>query len=315
MFRKSIIISLSSYKLSLDEKRLLKNYKPWGVILFKRNIKSLTQIRDLTSHIKDIMNDRFYPIMVDEEGGKVSRFSNIIKTEHFPQKYFGKLFEKDKKSGIKLYTEYLDFTCKILIESGININTIPVLDILKNHTHNVIGNRSYSKDLKTINALRDICFKTLDKLKIACVSKHIPGHGESKVDTHKKLSVVSSSLKSLSKKDFKAFNNIQSRFAMTAHIIYNKIDKLNPATHSKILIREIIRERLGYKGIIISDDISMNSLKGNLNERAQKAINAGCNLILYCRGNFKESTKLLRQIDEIDAFTKKKTSEFYNFLR
>ena len=104
MFRKSIIISLSSYKLSLDEKRLLKNYKPWGVILFKRNIKSLTQIRDLTSHIKDIMNDRFYPIMVDEEGGKVSRFSNIIKTQHFPQKYFGKLFEKDKKLGIKLYT-------------------------------------------------------------------------------------------------------------------------------------------------------------------------------------------------------------------
>ena len=89
MFRKSIIISLSSYKLSLDEKRLLKNYKPWGVILFKRNIKSLTQIRDLTSHIKDIMNDRFYPIMVDEEGGKVSRLSNLFSTKEFSQFFFG----------------------------------------------------------------------------------------------------------------------------------------------------------------------------------------------------------------------------------
>ena len=314
MVRKAIIISLSSYKLSLEEKRLLKNYKPWGIILFKRNIKSLNQLRELTSNIRNIMKDKDYPIMVDEEGGRVSRFSNIVRTENFSQKYFGELYEKDKSSAVKSYNEYLHFISQVLIESGININTIPVLDVLKVNTHKVIGNRSYSKNLKTINSLKEICLNVLKKFKIGSVCKHIPGHGESKVDTHNKLAIVNTSLKLLIEKDFKAFHNVNSRFAMTAHIIYDKIDKLNPATHSKILIENIIRKKLGFKGILISDDISMKSLKGNLIHRAKKAINAGCNLVLYCKGNLDESISLLREINEIDAFTKKKTSEFYKFL-
>ena len=120
---------------------------------------------------------------------------------------------------------------------------------------------------------------------------------------------------SLLKQDFKVFKNIDSKFAMTAHIIYKKIDPLNTATHSKILIKNIIRNKLGFKGVLISDDISMKGLPGNFLYNAQRAIQSGCNLVLYCKGNIKESSILLSKIDNIDNFTEKKTSEFYRFLR
>tara|TARA_A100001011_G_scaffold400776_1_gene518627 strand:+ start:4334 stop:5281 length:948 start_codon:yes stop_codon:yes gene_type:complete len=315
MFRKSIITSISSFKLSKNEESLIRDNKPWGIILFKRNIKDLKQLNELTSHIRRLMKDPLYPIMIDEEGGRVSRMSEIIDFSDFPQNYFGKLFEKNNLNGINSYKEYLHFKCEILKKSGININTIPVLDITKNNTHKIIGDRSYSKNIKTINVLKKICFKVLNQFKIGSVSKHIPGHGCSSVDTHKKLSIVNSSLNSLLKQDFKVFKDINSKFAMTAHIIYKRIDPLNTATHSKILIKNIIRKKLGFKGILISDDISMKALKGNFIYNAQRAIRSGCNLVLYCKGNFKESSILLNKVNEIDDFTKKKTSEFYKFLR
>ena len=315
MKRKSIIISIASYKLTKEEQRLIADKKPWGVILFTRNIKNLNQLKELTSHIRFLMKDPYYPIMIDQEGGKVSRLSKIIDTSDFSQKLFGQLFEKNKLSGINSYNEYLYFTCEFLKRSGININTIPVLDILKNNTHKIIGDRSYSRKLNTINVLKKLCFTVLNKFKIGSVSKHIPGHGCSNIDTHKKLSVVNNSLDSLFEQDFKAFKNIESKFSMTAHIIYKKIDSLNTATHSKVLIKNIIRKKLGFKGILISDDISMKGLQGNLLYNAKKAIQSGCNLVLYCKGNIKESSSLLGKINDIDNFTKKKTSEFYRFLR
>ena len=315
MKRKSIITSINSYRLTKDEESLIKNKKPWGIILFKRNIKNINQLKDLTSRIRFLMKDSCYPIIVDEEGGRVSRLSRLIDTSDFSQNFFGQLFEKNKLLGINSYNEYLHFICESLKESGININTIPVLDILKSNTHRVIGDRSYSRNLNTINVLKNICFKVLNKFKIGSVSKHIPGHGSSNVDTHKKISIVNDPLNLLLKNDFKAFKNIDSKFAMTAHIIYKKIDSSNAATHSKILIKNIIRNKLGFKGILISDDISMKGLRGNLIYNAERAIQSGCNLVLYCKGNIKESSVLLSKINDIDNFTKKKTSEFYRFLR
>ncbi len=315
MNRKSIITSIKSFKLNKDEESLIINQKPWGIILFKRNIKNIKQLKELTSRIRFIMKDPYYPILIDEEGGRVSRLSKIIHTTDFSQSFFGQMFEKNKSIGINLYKEYLHFTCQFLKEVGININTIPVLDVLKNNTHPIIGDRSYSKNIKTIDFLKNICFEVLKKFKIANVSKHIPGHGRSNIDTHKKLSTVNTSLNLLLKDDFKAFRGIDSKFAMTAHIIYKKIDPINTATHSKIVINDIIRKRLGFKGILISDDISMKALSSNLLYNSTKALQSGCNLVLYCKGNIKESSALLSKISYIDSFTKKKTSEFYRFLR
>ncbi len=315
MNRKSIILSIKGLKLSKEEYSLIQNEKPWGIILFKRNIKNINQVKSLTSEIKKAMNDSLYPILIDEEGGRVSRLSNIFDTKKFAQYFFGNLFEKNKQIGENIYEEYLYLICKILNNIGININTIPVLDILKNKTHKIIGDRSYSKNLKTIKSLGRICINVLNNYKIGSVSKHIPGHGCSNLDTHNNRAVVYDSYNELLKNDLNAFKKIKSHFVMTAHIVYKKIDPLNVATHSEIVIKNIIRKKLTYKGLILSDDISMKALGKNLLFNAKKAIQSGCNLALYCGGNIKESIILLKEMKKIDDFTAKKTSEFYKFLR
>ena len=199
MNRKSIILSIRGLRLSKEEYSLIQNEKPWGIILFKRNIKNINQLKSLTSEIKKAMNDSLYPILIDEEGGRVSRLSNIFDTKKFAQYFFGNLFEKNKRIGENIYKEYLYLICKILNNTGININTIPVLDILKNKTHKIIGDRSYSKNLKTIKSLGRICINILNNHKIGSVSKHIPGHGCSNLDTHNNRAVVYDSYNNLLK--------------------------------------------------------------------------------------------------------------------
>jgi beta-N-acetylhexosaminidase len=152
------------------------------------------------------------------------------------------------------------------------------------------------------------------KNNIATVIKHIPGHGMSKSDSHYQTPVIKCKKKELIKKDFIPFKLCKSLFAMTAHVIYAKYDKDNTATHSKIIINKVIRDHINFNGLLISDDISMKSLKYNLEKNATKAIQAGCNLVLHCNGKIDEMTKLAKVIPKIDKFTQQKTSHFYKFL-
>ena len=145
--------------------------------------------------------------------------------------------------------------------------------------------------------------------------KHIPGHGCASLDSHIKMPRVRLNYNELNKFHFSPFKGNTSKFAMTAHILYEKIDKKNVATFSKKIISKIIRKEIGFKGILISDDISMKALKYDLVTNAQKALLAGCNLVLYCSGNYKDTYKLIKSVPFIDEFTSKKTSEFYKFLR
>ena len=315
MVKKAIIISLSGYKLTKTELNIFKKYLPWGVILFRRNIRDLTQLKKLILSIKKITRDKKYPILIDEEGGDVSRLENIIHNKNFSQKYFGEIFDLNQRIGSNIYKYYVNEICIILKSLGININTIPVLDRQYKFTHKFLKNRVYSSKIKTIKALSNICIDTCKLNKILTIIKHIPGHGLAKLDSHKKLPVINKDLKYLIKNDFKCFKKTRSLFAMTAHILYKKIDSKHCATHSPIVIKKIIRRKIGFKGIIISDDISMKSLKHNITKNALKALDAGCNLALYCKGRSTESLKLLKKIPPIDEFTMKKTSEFYKFLR
>ena len=314
MIKKAIIISLSGFKLKKDEIKLFKKYLPWGVILFKRNIKNYSQLKKLVSSIKKITKDKKYPILIDEEGGDVTRLQNIVNNKHFSQRLFGQIYEANARVGTSIYKKYINEICMILKSLGININTVPVLDKLYSHTSNFLNNRVYSSNIKTIQSLSNTCINTYKINKISTVIKHIPGHGLAKSDSHKKLPIINKNKSFLIKNDFKCFKNSRSLFAMTAHILFKKIDSKNCATHSKKTIEEFIRQKIGYKGIIISDDISMKALKYDVVKNALKALNAGCNLALYCKGSSKESLKLLKKIPPIDEFTKKKTSEFYKFL-
>ena len=260
MNRKAIIFGIKGYMVSKAEKNLFKKIKPWGVILFSRNIKNIDQLKNLVSDIKKINNDDKYPIMIDQEGGVVSRLNSIIDFSIFSQEYFGKIYDKNKKLFANYYEIYVNTVCHILNYVGININTVPVLDVKRKNSHNIIGSRSFSNISKKVSVLGKICINNYKKNKIATVIKHIPGHGLSKHDTHYKRSIVDANKKELSKKDFYPFKKSKSLFAMTAHIIYSSYDKLNPATHSKFIIKKIIRNHIGFDGILISDDISMKAL-------------------------------------------------------
>ena len=312
--RRSFITGVKSFTLSIHEKNFLMKFKPWGVILFSRNIKSIPQTKKLTNEIRKIFKDVNYPILIDQEGGRVSRLRYFLNTHSLTSEYFGDLYNIDKKIGLSIYKSYIKSVSNYLRNFGININTSPVLDLFEKKSHKIIGNRSYSENPITVNMLGRSCIKFYKNNKISTVIKHIPGHGKANVDSHFKLPIIKDNLRSLTRKDFKCFKNIKSHSAMTAHILYEKIDRKNNATHSKILIKKIIRKQIGFKGILISDDISMKALKYNIVKNARLALEAGCNLILYCAGITHEVKKILKETPYIDAFTKKKTSEFYKFL-
>ena len=311
---KALIISLSGTELSKMEKVILSKEKPWGVILFKRNLKSSNQIKNLTSQIRKLTKNKKFPIIIDEEGENVSRLKNIIK-HNISANFFGKLYYENKTFCLKLFKHYIFSLSKTLKILGINVNTIPVLDVLRNNTNKVIGNRSFSKDKKIVKELGALTIGYLQINKISGVIKHIPGHGASVSDSHKKLPKISFKLKELNEIDFYPFNQSRAKFAMTAHILYSKLDNKYPATHSKKIIKNVIRKKLKFRGILISDDISMKALKYDLITNAKKSLDAGCNLALYCAGNINDNLKLIKSLPYIDNFTSKKTSEFYKFLR
>ena len=311
--RRSFITGIQSTSLSIKEKKFLKKYKPWGIILFSRNINTINQTKNLTDEIKKIFNDKNYPIMIDQEGGRVNRLKNFFNTDLFTGEYFGKLYIKDKKKFNFKYKIFVDSTSHILKLIGVNINTVPVLDLRVKGSSNIIGDRSYSKNPKLVSLIGDLCIKNFHNNNIGTIIKHIPGHGLAKVDSHKLTPVVKSKYNQLIKKDFLPFRNKKSFLAMTAHIVYQNIDPINTATHSK-KITNLIRKNIKFKNILISDDISMKSLKYSIKQNCIKAFDAGCNLVLHCNGNYKEMLTVAINSPFLTKFIIKKTSQFYKVL-
>ena len=197
---------------------------------------------------------------------------------------------------------------------GININNVPVLDIRRKITHKVIGNRSFSSNPYLVSKLGKICINEFHKNRIATVMKHIPGHGLSKYDTHKKLPIVSQNINYLTKVDFYPFKNQKSLLAMTAHIIFKSIDKKNTATHSKKVLR-VIRKKIGFKNLIMTDDISMKALKFSISKNTTQAFNAGCDIVLHCNGNYNEMLIVAKNSPLLSSFVIKKTSQLLNIIR
>ena len=312
--RRSFIIGIKSFSLTVQEKDFLKKYKPWGVILFTRNIKNIKQTLKLTSSIRKIFNDKKYPILIDQEGGRVNRLKNLISFDNLTSEFFGNKYINNFKEFKFYYKLFIDKTSYLLRSIGANINTSPVLDLRVKGASNIIGDRSFSADPKIVSKIGDYCIQYYHENGIGTVIKHIPGHGLAKVDSHKFTPIISKKKKYLFKKDFTSFKNKKAFFAMTGHVIFNKIDNKNTVTHSKILIK-LIRNKIRFKNLLISDDLSMKSLKGTLKDNTIKTFNAGCNLALHCNGNFKEMLIVAKNSPLVDKFIIKKTSQFYKILR
>ena len=311
--RRSFIVGIKSTKLSYKEKIFLKEYKPWGVILFTRNIKNISQTHFLTNSIRKIFKDKNYPILIDQEGGRINRLKNIISFDNLTSEFFGSKYIKDYKEFKFYYKLFIDKISYLLKLIGANINTSPVLDLRIKGASNIIGNRSFSKNPKIVSKIGDFCIKYFHENGIGTIIKHIPGHGLAKTDSHHFTPTVNKDQKYLLKNDFFTFKNKKTFFAMTAHVIFNKIDKYNTVTHSKKLIK-LIRKKIGFRNILISDDLSMKSLKGTLQQNTIKTFNAGCNLALHCNGNLKEMEIVGKNSPLINKFIHKKTSQFYKIL-
>ena len=311
--RRSFITGIKSISLSKKEINFLKLYKPWGIILFSRNIKSLQQTKKLTNQIKLVFKDKRYPILIDQEGGRVNRLKKNFKTDSLTGEFFGKLYSKDKKKFNHFYKSFINQTSYLLRSIGININTLPVLDLRSKGSSSIIGDRSFSNNIKIVSKIGDLCIHYFHKNKIATVMKHIPGHGLAKVDSHKKTPTVKKKLEYLIKNDFSVFKKKSSLFAMTAHIIYQNIDKLNTATHSKKIIK-LVRNNIKFENILMSDDISMKSLKCSIKDSTERAFSAGCDLVLHCNGNYKEMLVVANSSPLISKFIIKKTSQFHKII-
>ena len=311
--RKAFITGIKSLKLISSEVKFLKKQKPWGIILFSRNIKSINQTKLLTNSIRKLFKDPHYPILIDQEGGRVNRLKNIITFDNLTGEYFGKLYVQDKRKFNIIYKLFIDKSSYLLKQIGVNINTLPVLDLRIKGSSNIIGDRSFSENKKIVSKVGDICIDLFNQNSIGTVIKHIPGHGLAKVDSHNFTPVVDKNINYLIKNDFFPFKNKDSLFAMTAHIIYKKIDPLNTATHSSKIIN-IIRKKIGFKNVLISDDLSMKSLKYDLSTNTIKSFEAGCNLALHCNGNFNEMKVVAENSPLVNNFIIKKTSLFYKNL-
>lgn len=312
--RRSFITGIKGIKLSKKEVFFLRKYKPWGIILFSRNIKTIYQTQKLTSHIKKLFKDKNYPILIDEEGGQVSRLNKFIDNSIFSAEFFSILYTKDKKKFYIYYNIYVKQIAYLLNLLGININTVPVLDVRRKITNNVIGNRSFSSNPFQVSKLGKICINKFHDNSIGTVVKHIPGHGLSKVDSHNKLPIVNHNSNLLNKIDFFPFKKQNAFLAMTAHIVYTSIDKKNTATHSKKIIN-IIRKKIGFKNLIMSDDISMKALKYSISKNTTQAFKAGCNLVLHCNGKYKEMLMVGKNAPLLSNFVIKKTSQLMNIIR
>ena len=209
-----------------------------------------------------------------------------------------------------VYVKQISYLLRTL---GISINTVPVLDVRRLKSHSIIGDRSYSSNKKIVSKIGDICIEKFHKNRIATVMKHIPGHGLAKSDSHKNLPIINKKMDYLIKNDFYSFKNKNSLIAMTGHLLFKNIDNAETVTHSKKVVR-IIRNKIGFKNILITDDLSMKALKYSLEENVKKSFLAGCNLALHCNGNLKEMLVVAKNSPKINNFILKKTSQLIDII-
>ena len=298
-----LIIGLEGTILNDNETKFLSDYKPWGVILFQRNCINHKDTLTLIDKIKS-KTHKDMPILIDQEGGRVSRLNYPEFPRTLSAKLFGDIFIKDKELALRALTLNINLIAGSLKDMGININTVPVLDIPSQKESGVIGDRAYSSDKDIVSQMGKIVLNENNSNGIGSVIKHIPGHGRATVDSHLDLPIIIDKKSLLENDDFVPFKALNDApLAMTAHAIYEKFDKDNVATLSKTMITEIIRSKIGFKGTLMTDDVSMKALSGDVGTNSLLALQAGCDLVLHCNGNFDEICQIADKISMLNLIS------------
>lgn len=296
----SVIYGVEGLKVTDNEKSFFRDLNPLGYIIFSRNIESKDQVRKLCDEFRNISGIEDTPIMIDQEGGRVARLRPPLFKEHKAAEFFGKLALTNIDSAKKAaFLNHL-LIGQQLKEYGINFDCAPVCDLRYDYAHEIIGTRSFGSDPLIVSELANSAADGLRAANVVPIIKHIPGHGRALLDSHEDLPVVDASLAELESTDFKVFKNTKHHdWAMTAHIIFDALDISEPVTHSCKAIN-YIRETIGFKNILISDDLSMKALKGTYAERAKKSYIAGCNVLLHCNGKMDEMIEIGKEVRKID---------------
>ena len=285
----AIILGCKGTKLLKEESAFFTSANPLGFILFKRNCKTPKQVKKLTEALKSSVNREDIAILIDQEGGGINRLPSSYNKKTLAQGSIGRVYKKNPEIAKKLaYDKAAAIACDLL-KVGINTNCSPVLDLNLMSTSKIIGDRSFGSGVDCIIDLgKETCRGFLDS-GIIPVIKHIPGHGRAGCDSHIKLPRVSADISLLEKNDFLPFKKLNAApLAMTAHILFSKIDPVHPATCSKKVIKGIIRGYIDFQGLLITDDISMGALKGPLQRRVKDSFNSGCDIVLHCNAVLKE---------------------------
>ena len=289
---RAFITGLAGTDISADERALLRDAAPWGLILFKRNIESPDQVRRLTGEFRAIVG-RDAPVLVDQEGGRVQRLGPPHWPVYPPGAAFGRLYRSDKAQAMAAASLGAQLMAADMHAIGIDVDCLPVADVPVAVSDPVIGDRAYGDTPAQVAALAGAAADGLLKGGVLPVLKHLPGHGRATADSHLTLPVVETDRQTLEASDFEAFRPLVALpLGMTAHVVFSAIDPVAPATTSAIMVKDVIRGSIGFKGLLMSDDITMQALSGSLAARSRAAIAAGCDIVLYCRGDVAEMNEV-----------------------
>ena len=286
---KAFVCGCQGFELDDDELKFFEETRPWGLILFRRNVDSPEQLDRLTRRFRNCVGRDNAPVLVDQEGGRVQRLTppqwhSYPAAASFAERFGpGPEAERVARLGGRLLGSDLR-------KNGFTIDCAPVLDTPVPGAHQVIGSRAFASDPDVVARLGRAFAEGLLAGGVLPVIKHMPGHGRAGADTHLELAVVSEPLSVLETTDFVPFRRLADLpIAMTAHVVFSAIDPHQPATTSKIVIERVMRGHIGFDGLLCTDDLSMEALKGSLGERASAAAAAGCEMLLHCNGKLDEA--------------------------
>ncbi len=297
---KAVIFGLAGKEISQEEREFFVSHNPLGFILFARNLDNPEQVRALVIDLKKLVGWNC-PILIDQEGGRVARLRPPHWRKSPPMGDFAQMALDDVCTACDATYDNAKLMAAELVDLGINVDCAPVCDLLFEGAHDIVGDRSFGYDVEIASKLARKTAEGLIDSGVVPIIKHIPGHGRAKADSHKELPVVNCSMQELQKTDFAVFKNLSDMpWAMTAHILYTAIDKEQPATLSTKCI-DIIRNDIGFDGVLVSDDLSMEALQGSFADRTIGAIKAGCDVVLHCNGNMEEMVQIAENVEALSA--------------
>jgi beta-N-acetylhexosaminidase len=289
--RLAAIFGCAGPALGEEEAAFFRDVRPWGFILFRRNVETPDQVRALTEALRDTVGDERAPVLIDQEGGRVQRLGPPHWPRYPPGRAYGQLAGNDplmRREVARLGARLIAHDLRVL---GINVDCAPVLDVPEPGAHDIIGDRAYAETCEDVALLGRAAAEGLIAGGVLPVIKHIPGHGRSRSDSHEHLPVVDAPAEALAARDFAPFKVLSDMpMAMTAHVVYAALDPDHPATLSRTVIRRAIRGAIGFDGLLMTDDLSMKALSGGFADRARAALAAGCDVVLHCNGSMAEMT-------------------------